>query len=161
GSTRSTSRTVRQRATGPLPAGRENPAPPPRSFVRLLAPRIHCAMRIRFFSALVATFAFSAAASALTEAPRREHLHWMLKNLPDVPAWREWQTKTGELPPDFDALPSVNALPDPFTFADGKRVVKSARDWTARRAEIQALYEKYDIGTVPPKPKLDRVVSVE
>ena len=31
----------------------------------------------------------------------------------------------------------------------------------SRRAEIQQLFEKYDLGTFPPKPKLDRVVALD
>ncbi len=59
---------------------------------------------------------------AATESQRRDHLSWMLKNLPDTPAWRDWQSKSGTLPPDFDALPSANFLPDPFLFHDGRGV---------------------------------------
>ena len=93
----------------------------------------------------------------MTEAQRRAHLDWMLANLPDAPAWREWQQKTGALPPDFDALPRANYLPDPFKFADG-RAVAMPRDWPTRREEIKALYQKHILGTLPPKPKLDRIV---
>ncbi len=92
----------------------------------------------------------------MTEQERRAYLDWMLANLPDVPSWRQWQQTTGELPPDFDALPRHNLLPDPLQFLDGK-MVKSPAEWPARRAEILQLFEKYDIGTVPPKPKLDNV----
>ncbi len=117
-------------------------------------------MRLYPVSLLAVALGVATVATAMTEPQRREHLDWMLKHLPDSPEWRAWQQKSGELPPDFDALPSTNALPDPFRFTDG-RMVKSAADWTARRAEIRALYEKFDLGTVPPKPKLDRVVPLE
>jgi dienelactone hydrolase len=96
---------------------------------------------------------------AATDAQRRDHLDWMLKNLPDAPAWRAWQLKTGVLPPDFDALPSANFLPDPFKFHDG-RAVNMPADWAARRAEIKELYQKHILGSIPPKPKLDRIVPV-
>jgi hypothetical protein len=96
---------------------------------------------------------------AATEAQRHDHLDWMLKNLPDAPAWREWQQKTGALPPDFDALPSANFLPDPFKFHDG-RAVNMPADWAARREEIKQLYQKHILGSMPPKPKLDRIVPV-
>ena len=96
----------------------------------------------------------------MTEAQRREHLAWMQKNLPAAPAWDEWQRKTEELPPDFDALPRANFLPEPFTFADG-RAVQMPRDWPARRAEILRLQQQYVVGTFPAKPKLDRVVPLE
>jgi len=117
-------------------------------------------MRTRLLSILAAAFVLVCTAHAMTEPRRREHLDWMLKNLPDVPAWREWQQKTGALPPDFDALPSANFLPDPFKFADG-RAVRMPADWPARRAEIKQLYQKHLVGTLPPKPKLDRIVPVE
>jgi dienelactone hydrolase len=96
---------------------------------------------------------------ALTEQQRREHLEWMLKSLPDVPTWTEWQKKTGALPPDFDALPSANYLPDPLTYHDGRNV-RMPGDWAARRAEIKDLLQKHVTGTLPPKPKLDRIVPV-
>jgi cephalosporin-C deacetylase-like acetyl esterase len=37
-------------------------------------------------------------------------------------------------------------------------MVKTAADWKARRAELFALEQKYDLGTFPPKPRLDNVV---
>src|SRR5438067_999065 len=43
-------------------------------------------------------------------------------------------------------------LPDPFVFADGHRV-KSAADWTARRAELQELILQNEYGHLPPPPK--------
>jgi pimeloyl-ACP methyl ester carboxylesterase len=45
-------------------------------------------------------------------------------------------------------------------FLDG-RPVNSRDDWQARRAEIRELYERYQLGTFPPKPKLDRAVVLE
>ena len=101
----------------------------------------------------------SPGAFAATEAERRAHLEWMLKNLPDLPSWREWQQKTGTLPPDYDALPRANYLPDPFKFHDGRSVTMPA-DWPKRRTEIQQLFQKYVIGAMPPKPKLDRIEPV-
>ena len=87
---------------------------------------------------------------AMTEQERRAHLEWMLKSLPDAPQFKQWQQRTGEIPPDFDAFPRNNFLPDPFTFMSG-RAVRNASDWTARRAEIRQLLEKWDVGSVPPK----------
>lgn len=95
----------------------------------------------------------------MTLDERRAYADWMLKTLPPEPSWAEWQTKTGALPPDFDALPSANYLPDPFKFSDG-RAVKMPGDWTARRTEIRQLFEKHVIGSLPPKPAIDRIVPV-
>ena len=117
-------------------------------------------MRLRLTFALAAACAPLAEAPAMTEAQRRAHLEWMLANLPEAPAWREWQQKTGALPPDFDALSSANSLPAPFQFHDG-RPVNMPADWPARRAEIKQLYQRHLLGSLPPKPKLDRIVPVE
>ena len=74
----------------------------------------------------------------------------MLKSLPSAPQFEQWQQRTGELPPDFEAFPRNNFLPDPLTFMNG-RAVRNASDWTGRRAEIRQLLEKWQVGTVPPK----------
>jgi len=50
--------------------------------------------------------------------------------------------------PDFDRLPIVRPLPDPFRFFDGTRDTSFA-NWERRRNEIKASIEKYEIG---PKP---------
>lgn len=98
--------------------------------------------------------------AAMTVEQRRAHTGWMLKNLPEVPAWNDWQRATGALPPDFDTLPSVNALPDPLRFLDG-RPVRTPGEWIARRAEIRKLFELYVTGSFPAKPPLDRVVALD
>jgi dienelactone hydrolase len=111
----------------------------------------------------VSLLAFAATVLSLpatTEAQRRTYVDWMNQSLPPVPTWAEWQKKTGALPPDFDALPSANYLPDPFAFADG-HAVKMPADWPQRRTEIRKLFEQHVIGSLPPKPKLDRVVAVD
>lgn len=95
--------------------------------------------------------------SAMTEKERREYLEWMQKNMPQVEEFTAWQQKTGELPPDFDALPKSNLLPDPFTFLDGTPVGPGEAAWEKRRAEILSLFEKYVTGSFPAKPELGRV----
>jgi len=97
---------------------------------------------------------------AMTEAERRDYLKKMEAILPNVPSFTQWQEKTGELPPDFDSLPRVNGLPDPLKFLDG-HMVKTPQDWPARRAEIRKLFEKYDSGTFPQRPKLDHAVVLD
>jgi dienelactone hydrolase len=108
----------------------------------------------------LAILAFVQTASPMTVEERREYLDKLLKTLPPAPQFQQWLNKTGELPPDFDELPRMNSLPDPLKFLDG-RPVKNAADWKARRAEIWQLYQKYDIGTFPPKPKLDRAIVLD
>src|SRR5450756_529899 len=106
------------------------------------------------------SMAGSTGAAAMTPEERREYLAKLQQILPDVPSFREWLQKTGEVPPDFDSFPRVNGLPDPLRFLDG-RAVRTPRDWEARRTEIRQLFEKYDLGTFPPKPKLDRAVVLD
>lgn len=108
----------------------------------------------------MATQSAPASPSVAAEAGRREYLDKLLKILPQVPAFDAWLKKTGELPPDFDALPRVNDLPDPFRFFDG-RPVETKADWQARRNEIGDLYQKYQLGTFPPRPKINRVVLLD
>ena len=90
---------------------------------------------LRRLGVAVALVALAHPLGAMTEQERRAHLEWMLKSLPDAPQFRQWQEKTGEIPPDYDALPRNNFLPDPFTFMNG-RTVRNASDWTAFAADL-------------------------
>jgi pimeloyl-ACP methyl ester carboxylesterase len=121
--------------------------------------RVHCMKRY----AVVAALLLAAASLSWSMSPDdcRQYLEKMRQILPNVPSWTAWQQKTGSLPPDFDALPKINGLPDPLTFLDGKRKVQTAKEWRERRAEIRKLFEMYVLGRIPPKPTLDQVVSVD
>jgi dienelactone hydrolase len=90
---------------------------------------------------------------AMTDEERRDYREKLLQILPEVEAFNTWLAETDELPPDFDALPRINSLPDAFRFLDG-RLVKTPGDWADRRAEIQQLFEKYVFGTIPPRPEI-------
>ncbi len=114
--------------------------------------------RIAVLTLVALTFIHSA--RAMTPEERRSYLDKLLTILPDVPSFKQWLDKSGELPPDFDALPKVNGLPDPLQFLDGKPV-RTPADWKLRRAEIWRLYQQYDLGKFPPKPKLDRAVVLD
>ncbi len=58
--------------------------------------------------------------------------------------------RKGKYPDPYD-LPTVNTLPDPFKFLNGKRVY-SAADWEKRRAEIKDLAQYYEFGYLPAPP---------
>ncbi len=90
-----------------------------------------------------------------TDAEKKAYWDKLEGMLPPAPAIDAWQKRTGTLPPDFSKLPKINALPDPLTFVDGRKV-RTAADWAARRKEIQAISEKWVWGRVPPRPKLTR-----
>src|SRR5258708_6425754 len=81
-----------------------------------------------------------------TPEERRQYLAKLLQILPEPPGFKQWLDKTGELPPDIDAFPRINGLPDPLKFLNGKPV-RTLQDWKLRRAEIKQLFEKYDLGT--------------
>lgn len=55
--------------------------------------------------------------------------------------------------PGLDALPETAKLPDPFTFADGRKVATRA-DWACRRAELSSQVQHYELG---PKPAAEPV----
>jgi dienelactone hydrolase len=107
--------------------------------------------------ALLTLLAFVLPSAAMTPEERQTYLDEFLRIMPDSPPFNDWLERTGELPPDFDALPKINGLPDPMRFVDG-RLVSTPADWEARRAEIFALEQQYDLGTFPPKPELANVV---
>jgi dienelactone hydrolase len=70
----------------------------------------------------------------------------------EVPIWESWLRRTGELPPDFDRLPTNAFPPDLLTFDDGKPVA-NAGQWAARREEIKAALKQYMFGNWPPPPE--------
>jgi len=117
-------------------------------------------MERRIFVAVILMLVAFPQLRALTPDERRQYLTKLQGILPDVPSFRQWLDKTGELPPDFDALPRVNGLPDPLKFLDG-RPVTTPVEWKSRRAEIRKLFEKYQTGTFPQRPKLDRAVVLD
>jgi hypothetical protein len=54
--------------------------------------------------------------------------------------------------PEFAALPPQSALPDPLVMLDGRRVTSRAQWVKERRPELQALFQHYMYGAIPPRP---------
>lgn len=54
--------------------------------------------------------------------------------------------------------PVSNQLNDPFTFHGGGKVTSKA-DWACRQAEISQLLQRYELGTLPPKPSVSASYS--
>src|SRR5205823_386812 len=92
--------------------------------------------------AILALLALALPAPGMTPEQRRMYLDKFVQTVPAVPSFNAWLQRSGELPPDFDALPKINGLPDPLQFVDG-RVVKTAADWKTRRTELYTLEQKY------------------
>lgn len=100
----------------------------------------------------------TSAANDPAHARRLAALAELRRMLPRCPAWEAWLDRSGELPPDFDALPGVAELPDPLRFQDG-RPVRSRAAWRQRRAELLELFRHFVLGTVPSPPGNVRAVE--
>jgi dienelactone hydrolase len=98
--------------------------------------------------------------NAMSTQDRQEYLQKLQQILPRDPYFDAWLRNTGTLPPDFNALPRQNSLPDPLKFLNG-RTVRTATEWPARRQEIESLSQKYVWGTFPPRPKIDRAIMLD
>ncbi len=68
--------------------------------------------------------------------------------------WEDWLKRTGELPPDFDAMPSFPELPDPLLLReDGRTVpVTTPALWARQRRALRAEIEQWIFGRMPPPP---------
>jgi cephalosporin-C deacetylase-like acetyl esterase len=66
----------------------------------------------------------------------------------------DWLKRTGELPPDFDKMPSIPFLPDPLILDEGGKniPVKTLAQWKEKREWMRKQLEYYITGTYPPKP---------
>jgi len=116
----------------------------------------------------------SGAAGAVL-ARRRQHLDELLKILPPTTStaltgrmnggdkvWEDWLRRTGELPPDFDSMPSVAGLPDPLLLqeASGQTRITSVEQWRRQREWIRAEFERWVYGKMPlPPGNLREVVT--
>jgi cephalosporin-C deacetylase-like acetyl esterase len=69
--------------------------------------------------------------------------------------FQDWLKRTGELPPDFDMMPSIPFLPDPLIMDEGSKniPVKTMAQWKEKRTWMKQQLEYYITGTFPPKPE--------
>ena len=91
-----------------------------------------------------------------TDAKRLATLEQLRHVLAESPEWEAWLGKSGELPPDFDAMPSMPLLPDPLLWNEGtadEKPLQSPEEWPARRAELLQQFQHWILGTVPPRPE--------
>ncbi len=66
--------------------------------------------------------------------------------------WEDWVKRTGELPPDFDKMPSIPGLPDALAGVTG------VGQWPARKAELRRQVSHWMYGQFPPAPANLRAV---
>ena len=69
--------------------------------------------------------------------------------------WVDWVERTGELPPDYDQLPSIPFLPDPLIADQGRSNVPitSLEQWGKQRAYFADQVKHLFSGTFPPAPE--------
>lgn len=67
---------------------------------------------------------------------------------------KDWLSRTGELPPDFDQMPSIPFLPDPLVLDEGVTnvPVTTMEQWKEKREWMKRQLEYYITGTRPPEP---------
>ena len=78
-------------------------------------------------------------------------------------SWEDWIKRTGELPPDFDSMPSMAELPDPLVIREngGRIPVTNQELWKQQRQWIRSQFEHWVFGTMPPPPRNLRAVVTE
>ena len=67
-------------------------------------------------------------------------------------SWEDWVRRTGELPPDFDSLPSSPGLPDPLVLHGGAARITTRPQWIEQCQWIRSQFEKWIYGRMPPAP---------
>jgi cephalosporin-C deacetylase-like acetyl esterase len=98
-------------------------------------------------------------------AKQKANLEWLLKVLPPDrtslghvsfldTTFQDWLKRTGELPPDFESMPSIPFLPDPLILDEGGKniPVKTMAQWKEKREWMKKQLEYYITGTYPPPP---------
>jgi dienelactone hydrolase len=68
--------------------------------------------------------------------------------------FQDWLDRTGELPPDFDSMPSIPFLPDPLVIDEGGKniPVENLSQWKEKREWMKEQLQRYVSGTFPPAP---------
>jgi dienelactone hydrolase len=68
--------------------------------------------------------------------------------------WEDWVRRTGELPPDFEAMPSIPELPDPLLLRDNGRAmpVTTPEMWARQKRLLRDQVEHWMFGRMPPPP---------
>jgi dienelactone hydrolase len=68
--------------------------------------------------------------------------------------WEDWVRRTGEMPPDFSAMPSIPELPDPLLLREDGRTlpVTTPEMWARQTRALRAQVEQWMFGRMPPAP---------
>ncbi|EON77955.1 hypothetical protein ADIS_1494 [Lunatimonas lonarensis] len=68
--------------------------------------------------------------------------------------WEAWQARTGELPPNFDRMPSIPLLPNPLVWKEGEQniPITNLSQWHSQREWIKENVKTLFSGTFPDPP---------
>ncbi|MEO6289984.1 MAG: alpha/beta fold hydrolase [Ginsengibacter sp.] len=68
--------------------------------------------------------------------------------------FNDWLKRTGELPPDFDKMPSIPFLPNPLVLDEGGKniPVTTNQQWQQKRQWMKQALQYYITGTFPSAP---------
>ncbi|HEX72688.1 MAG TPA: hypothetical protein ENN65_05190, partial [Candidatus Hydrogenedentes bacterium] len=93
-------------------------------------------------------------AATLHAADCEQLLEDLLEMTPPSAPFSQWLEASGELPPDFDAMPSYAPLPMPLSpLINGEvKRIDSIAAWEAERERLIAELKRWIIGAVPPAP---------
>lgn len=93
-------------------------------------------------------------AAGLSQAEHKVSLEEFLDMVPSSDPFTEWLHKSGELPPDFAALPSHAPLPQPLSpLIEGVQVsITDTASWRAERERLLDQLHHWILGTIPPAP---------
>lgn len=69
-------------------------------------------------------------------------------------SFTDWLNRTGELPPDFDKMPSIPFPPNPLVFNQGENdtPITTMAQWEDKRDWMEEQLKYYITGTFPPSP---------
>ena len=68
--------------------------------------------------------------------------------------FKDWLKRTGEMPPDYDQMPSIPFLPNPLIIDEGNKniPVKTEQQWQEKKEWMREQLQHYISGTFPPRP---------
>lgn len=74
--------------------------------------------------------------------------------LPKSEPWEAWLEQSGEMPPDFDSIPSRAVLPGPLDAGrfGSETPIADAAQWPERRDQIMQSLHHWILGSIPPAP---------
>lgn len=121
---------------------------------------------VKCFLLLLIYFSASVAYTQTEEEIRQAYLEELIR-LQDNPSsfddfvghhdktWYDWAKRTGELPPNFESLPSIPFLPDPLVMDEGGKdiPVESLAQWKEQREYLKQQVKHIFSGTFPPPPE--------